>query len=118
MNLLPQLTQGAAPAARRLFWRYKGNGQEAVREGDLKYLRVLGNTFLFDLADDPMERANLKARRPEDYRRLARAWSDWSATMLPLTAESYTYGFDGKNLADHIGLKAPEKKPEAPRPPE
>lgn len=118
MNLLPQLAQGAAPAARRLFWRYKGNGQEAVRDGDLKYLRVLGNTFLFDLAADPMERANLKARRPEDYRRLARAWSDWNATMLPLTADSYTYGFDGKNLADHLGLKAPEKKPDAPRPPE
>ena len=118
INLLPQLTQNLAPVARQLFWRYKANAQQAARDGDLKYLKILDNTFLFNLANDPMERANLKERLTDDYRRLARAWFDWNATMLPLIEQSATYAFNGKDLADHIDLKSPEKKPESPRPPE
>src|SRR5437867_4652475 len=66
MNLLPVLSGGAS-VRRTLFWRYKANAQRAVRDGDLKYLKILGNTFLFNLADDPMERANLKDRRKDVY---------------------------------------------------
>ena len=118
INLLPQLVQNAPSVPRQLFWRYKANAQQAARNGDLKYLKVLENTFLFDVADDPMERANLKERRRDDYQRLYRAWFAWNAAMLPLIEESYTYAFDGKDLADHIGQKPPLKKPEVPRPPE
>jgi arylsulfatase A-like enzyme len=117
LNLVPHLTQDAPVLGRQLFWRYKANGQQAVRHGDLKFLRILENTFLFNLADDPMERANLSARRKEDHGHLARAWYDWNLTMLPLIEESYTYAFNGTDLADHIGQKPPRKKPEpAPRP--
>ena len=30
----PALTQGAVPAPRKLFWRYKANQQRAVRDGE------------------------------------------------------------------------------------
>src|SRR4029079_14991552 len=77
MNLLPTLTQNAAPMPRKLFWRYKANWQRAVRDGDFKYLKILDNTFLFNVVDDPMERANLKDRNRELYDRLVAEWNEW-----------------------------------------
>ena len=98
INLLPVLTQNASPIPRKLFWRYKANAQRAARDGDYKYLKILDNTFLFNVVDDPLERANLKQRQKEVYRRLVREWYDWNATMLPEIKESFTHSFDGKDL--------------------
>ena len=33
MNLLPVLTEGASPSPRKLYWRYKGLSQQALRDG-------------------------------------------------------------------------------------
>jgi arylsulfatase A-like enzyme len=104
MNLLPMLT-GAAPVPRKLFWRYKYNDQQAARDGDWKYLQILDNTFLFDVAQDPMERANLKERHRDVYERLVAEWNAWNATMLPLDAQSFSLGFTGAELADHFGVR-------------
>ena len=116
-DLLPQLAKDAPLVARRLFWRFKANAQQAVREGDLKYLRINENSFLFDLAADPMERGNLKERRADEYRRLAHAWFDWQSTMLPMIDESYTHAITASQLADRIGVAAPASKVEQPQPP-
>jgi arylsulfatase A-like enzyme len=105
MNLLPTLTQNPALIPRKLFWRYKENKQRAVRDGNLKFLKILDNTFLFNVVEDPLERANLKVRQKDDYQRLEREWEEWNATMLPEMAESFTSGFDGEELADHFGVK-------------
>ena len=117
MNLLPALTQNAAPVPRKLFWRYKANAQRAARDGDYKYLKILDNTFLFNVADDPMERANLKARQRDIYDRLVAQWYDWNASMLPEIDESYTGGFSGQDLADHIGSPEATGKADNPVPP-
>ncbi|HEX5320228.1 MAG TPA: sulfatase-like hydrolase/transferase [Stellaceae bacterium] len=106
MDLLPGLTEGAGPVPRTLFWRYKYLSQRAVRDGDWKYLKILDNTFLFDVAQDPLERANLKHRRRDVYERLAAEWERWNATMLPLDPNSFTLGFSGAELADHFGAPA------------
>ena len=98
MNLLPVLTQNAAPVPRKLFWRYKANAQRAARDGDYKYLKILDNTFLFNVVDDPMERANLKERQKDIYDRLAAEWYEWNATMLPEIDESNTGSFTGDEL--------------------
>jgi arylsulfatase A-like enzyme len=103
-NLLPWLTQGSAAVPRKLFWRYKYNTQQAARDGDWKYLKILDNTFLFNVVEDPMERANLKGRNPEVYQRLVAAWREWNAGMLPLDPQSFTGGFTGTQLADHFGV--------------
>jgi arylsulfatase A-like enzyme len=118
VNLLPVLTQNAPPVPRKLFWRYKANAQRAARDGDYKYLKILDNTFLFNVVDDPLERANLKERQKDVYRRLVREWYDWNATMLPEIKESFTASFDGKQLADHFGAKPPDQTPDIPTPPE
>ncbi len=58
----------------KLFWRYKANAQRAARDGAHKYLKILDNTFLFNVVEDPMERSNLSlpttsARRKRAARR-------------------------------------------------
>jgi arylsulfatase A-like enzyme len=118
MNLLPLLGHGAPPAPRKLFWRYKANAQRAARDGDYKFLKILENTFLFNVVDDPLERANLKDRHPDVYRKLTHAWFDWNSAMLPEVQESYTHAFTAKELADHYGAKKPDGKPDNPKSPD
>jgi hypothetical protein len=103
---LPALRGSAAPTRRTLFWRYKANAQRAVRDGDFKYLKLRENTFLFNVVDDPMERANLKERQKDVYDRLANRWLGWNATMLPEVPDSNTGGNNGDRWADHIGLRS------------
>ncbi|PYR24425.1 MAG: twin-arginine translocation pathway signal protein, partial [Acidobacteria bacterium] len=105
MNLLSLLTGNVAPVPRKLFWRYKANAQRAARDGDYKFLKILENTFLFNVVDDPMERANLKVRQRDVYERLVAEWYEWNAAMLPEVDESNTGNITGDQLADHIGAK-------------
>jgi hypothetical protein len=118
MSLLPMFATNAPLVPRQLFWRYKGNAQRALRDGNLKFLKILDNTFLFDVVEDPMERANLKDRQKDAYDRLVAEWLEWNATMLPEVAESSTGGNSGDRNADRMGAKpttAPDNPPPAPR---
>jgi arylsulfatase A-like enzyme len=104
ISLLPVLVRNAVPVPRRLFWRYRLNAQRAMRDGDLKWLRIKDNTFLFNVVSDPLERANLKDRQPEIYRKLVSEYEAWNATMLPENPEASSSGFNGAQLADHYGV--------------
>lgn len=89
-NLLPVLT-GSEPARERtLFWRYKARDQGAVRSGDWKYLRRDDGEYLFNLANDERERANLSKKEPEVLERLKQAYEEWNSTMLPYPEDSYS----------------------------
>jgi arylsulfatase A-like enzyme len=110
INLLPLLAAGARPVERTLYWRYKANAQRAIRAGDFKAVKIAGNTFLFNVVDDPLERANLKQRLPEVYQRLTAAWNDWNRTMLPERPGSFTDNFSGDKYADHINTPAVDPK--------
>jgi arylsulfatase A-like enzyme len=103
ISLLPVLTGQRDPMPRKLFWRYKTNAQRAVRDGDLKYLKIRDNTFLFDVVADPRERANLKERDPAQAERMVADWNDWNATMLPEIPDSFGETYTAAQLADHIG---------------
>lgn len=118
MNLLPVLTHNAKPIPRKLFWRYKANAQRAVRDGDYKFLKILENTFLFNVVEDPLERANLKERQKDLYQRLVREWYEWNSLMLPEIKESFTHSFDGQELADHFGAKKSDQMPDIPHSPD
>jgi arylsulfatase A-like enzyme len=100
VNLLPVL-EGSPATARRVYWRYRLNAQEAIRDGDMKYLKINDNTFLFNVVDDPLERANLKDRQPDVYKRLVQSYNEWQANMLPIDPAASTYGFHPNTLADH-----------------
>ena len=104
ISLLPVLTRMAGPRPRKLFWRYKTNAQRAMRDGDFKYLKIRDNTFLFNVADDPRERANLQDRRRDVAEKMVAAWHAWNATMLPEIPDSFGETYTAAQLADHIGL--------------
>jgi arylsulfatase A-like enzyme len=117
MNLLPALTGNAEPVARKLFWRYKANWQRAARDGDYKFLKILDNTFLFNVVDDPLERSNLKDRHRDVYDRIVAEWQEWNASMLPEVAESFTESYTGAQLPDHYGAQKPSGAPDPIPPP-
>jgi len=104
MNLLPTLRQNPAPVSRKLFWRYKFNAQRAMLDGDMKWLKINENEFLFNVDADPLERANLKDHEPDVFKRLRAEYETWNATMLPEDpgASSDPIGF-ADQLADHMG---------------
>ena len=112
MNLLPILTGEAEVTPRKLFWRYKANAQRALREGDLKVLKIQNNSFLFNVLDDPQERANLKARHPDVYKRMTADWDVWEMTMLPEVEDSNTAAIDASQQADHIGATKVSAEPD------
>ncbi len=118
MSLLPALVHNQAPVPRKLFWRYKANAQRAARDGEYKFLKILDNTFLFNVVDDPLERANLKERQSDIYHRIVHEWFEWNSSMLPEVKESVTASFDGKQLADHFGAKPPDGAPDNPATPD
>jgi arylsulfatase A-like enzyme len=112
MNLLPALTENAATVDRKLFWRYKGKWQRAARIGDYKYLKILDNAFLFNVVEDPLERANLRERYKAVYDRIVAEWNAWNASMLPEIAESFSHSLTGEELADHYGAQEPSGAPD------
>jgi len=71
----------------------------------MKYLKINENTFLFNVVEDPLERANLKNKQPEVYQKLAQDYAEWEKTMLPLDPAANTYGFNGSELADHYSAQ-------------
>ena len=100
ISILPVLLGERPPFPRTLYWRYKLHGQRALREGDWKYLRINDNEFLFDVARDTLERANLRERYPAVFARLRAAWQAWDAGMLPITDEVYSHGISPARQAD------------------
>jgi arylsulfatase A-like enzyme len=104
ISLLPNLVGTMQPVPRKLYWRYHANAQMATRDGDMKWLKIRENDFLFNVVADPLERANLKARHPEVYRHMIAEYKAWDATMLPIDPKAYTESVTGKVRADHYGV--------------
>jgi arylsulfatase A-like enzyme len=80
---------------RTLYWRMKFRDQKAVRSGQWKYLSIEGNEFLFDLVQDPRERANMKQREPARLDELKADYARWEASMPPIPQDakvSLVYG--------------------------
>ena len=101
MDLTAALTRGAAPIPRKLFWRYRSNAQRAMLDGHMKWLKINDNRFLFDIATDPLECANLRRKQPDVFERMEKEYAEWDATMLREDLVPGSYGFNGQQLADH-----------------
>ena len=59
-----------------IFWRF--NRANAVRQGDLKVVRVGKTWELYDLKADPTETKNLAKERPKKTSELSQMWEDWN----------------------------------------
>ncbi|MDB5957399.1 sulfatase-like hydrolase/transferase [Ramlibacter sp.] len=99
VSLLPVLQDGQRTFARPLHWRMNHRGQRALRDGDWKYLRVDGHDYLFNIAADERERANLAGRQPQRLADLRDAWEQWNETMPPIPADAtVSLGYSAKDM--------------------
>ena len=89
IDLLPVLRTPAAACERALFWRMNHRSQRAARIGHWKFLSQDGHDYLFDLATDPRERANLARRFPERLAALRERFDAWEARMPAIPPEAY-----------------------------
>ncbi|PQA87025.1 sulfatase-like hydrolase/transferase [Hyphococcus luteus] len=95
VDLLPVLT-GGETFERKLFWRYQAHDQQAMRQGPWKYLSIGGHDYLFNIKEDPMERANKKTIEAERFARMKDEWAAWNETMLP-------YPEDNRSWSNKLG---------------
>ncbi|HUQ75042.1 MAG TPA: sulfatase-like hydrolase/transferase [Burkholderiales bacterium] len=95
IDLLPVLDEPGNTIERELFWRMKFRSQKAVRAGDWKYLSIEGHEYLFNLARDERERANVARRFPDKLVELKARLADWEASLPPIPDDakfSLVYG--------------------------
>lgn len=83
MSMMRMLEDPAWNAPRWLFWQMKYRDQAAARYGNWKYLAIASHEYLFDLARDSRERANVRHRYPDRFEQLRQAFLDWQQTMPP-----------------------------------
>ncbi len=81
VDLLPLCQGRTVRMDRTLFWRTRE--EEAVREEAWKYLRTGEGELLFDISNDPGERADLAAYHPERLTQLREQFRRWNGEMLP-----------------------------------
>lgn len=99
VSLMPLLRDAAWDCERPLFWRMNHRGQRAMRLGEWKYLRVDGNDYLFNLADDERERANRAKVDPERLATMRAAWEAWNATMPAIPEDAtVSLGYSVKDM--------------------
>jgi len=71
---------GLSPVEERaLFWRYKG--QQTVRKGDWKFLKLQDEEYLFNLKEDIKETKDLMTVYPEKFKELRDLLYKWEIEM-------------------------------------
>ena len=99
VSLLPVLRDAQQRFDRPLHWRMNHRGQRALRNGDWKYLRVDGGDYLFNLAQDERERANLAPREPQRLADMRTAWDAWNAGMPDIPQDAtVSLGYSAQDM--------------------
>ena len=84
---------------RPLYWRMNHRQQRGFRLGDWKYLKVDDNEYLFNLANDERERANLAARDSERFASMRAQYMAWEASVPSIPADAaVSLGFSYKDM--------------------
>jgi arylsulfatase A-like enzyme len=84
---------------RPLYWRMNHRQQRAMRLGNWKYLKVDEHEYLFDIATDARERANLAQRQPERFRDMREAWLAWNASVPAIPQDAaVSLGYSYKDM--------------------
>lgn len=99
VSLLPVLDDPGRTFARPLHWRMNHRAQRALRDGRWKYLSVDEHEYLFDLAADERERANLASRQPERLAAMRDDWLAWNAALPPIPADAtVSLGYGARDM--------------------
>jgi arylsulfatase A-like enzyme len=93
------LLRGGPEFERPMHWRMKHRGQRALRQGRWKYLQVDGHEYLFDIATDERERANLAAHEPQLLAAMRADWLVWNAQMPAIPDDAtVSLGYSVKDM--------------------
>ena len=87
-SLLRVLEAPSNTFERELFWRMKFRRQKAMRAGNWKWLSIEGREYLFNLAMDQRERANVAKRETEYLAALRERYRRWEATLPPIPEDA------------------------------
>jgi len=83
IDLMPVCTGEKKNIERVFYWRvFQRNQQNAMRNGNWKYLKDEKGEYLFDLSTDDAEKNDLKEMQKEVFERLKQQYSEWEKTVL------------------------------------
>ena len=83
VNLMPHITgKGSPPPHDLLYWRTGGGDAFAVRQGNMKLVKIGNRTELYDLEADIGESKDLADTRADVLKRLDAARERWSSQMM------------------------------------
>ena len=99
ISLAEVLSNPAQEFERPLYWRMNHRQQRALRQSNWKYLKVDEDEYLFDLAADARERANLAHRNPERFCTMREAWLAWNATVPVIPEDAVvSLGYSNRDM--------------------
>lgn len=99
VSLARVLHQPSGTFERPLYWRMNHRQQRALRQGPWKYLKVDEHEYLFNIAQDARERANLAAREPERLARMREDWLRWESTVPAIPEDAtVSLGYSVKDM--------------------
>lgn len=90
IDILKRVADNQPIEDRSLFWRARRGStiRKAVRQGDMKYIRIDSNgniaEYLFDLGKDLSEKKNLLSSQPDDANKLKALLSAWEEKVKPV----------------------------------
>ena len=84
---------------RSLYWRMNHRQQRAMRDGDWKYLKVDENEYLFNLAQDERERANLASLESERFEAMRQKYLQWEISVPRIPDDAaVSNGYSNKDM--------------------
>ena len=83
---MPMLANERGVQERTVFWRTQW--AHAARRGSWKHYVHGGLEYLYDLAADESENANLRLKHPQIAADLKQAYEGWNVTMQPIPADA------------------------------
>jgi len=99
VSLKKVLCQPEKTFERSLFWRMNHRQQCALRQGDWKYLKVDDHEYLFNLANDERERANLSALHFDRFASMREQFRAWEDSVPPIPADAaVSLGYSYKDM--------------------
>jgi arylsulfatase A-like enzyme len=99
VSLARVLRNPADTFERPLYWRMNHRHQRALRQGPWKYLKVDEHEYLFNIAQDARERANLATREPARLARMREEWLRWEATVPAIPEDAtVSLGYSVKDM--------------------
>ena len=83
IDLMPVCKGEKDPVERTFYWRvFQRNRQNAIRDGNWKYLKDEKGEYLFDLSTDAAEKIDLKETQKDIFEKMKQKYGEWEKSVL------------------------------------